>query len=973
MYIQPITNKLATKSGYGFLTTLKGRFIAMSAGIAILVLISAGLAHMLTSSAGSQVQSNTSARQQLGTQLHLISSGITRSEAALLNYMIEPTSDGKQAVVSALDLTISVIPGLANARLLKSNSEFREHFEKLEQDLPTLLSDAKRLMEIRADVEQLFPASPLLMGKMLGTHTEFSANSSLALQDARLHRSKPGQIEVAEALNDVRYAWTNRIGAFRLYVANRSGLFGEPEKSMAGQRLNIKMFGETVDRGLAKLKKLNKKGLLRFEQEDAFERMVKAKKEWDEVYLDASKIYESKNWRMDVPLLRNKIQPLFKTVHDTVSSLEAQSSSLADNDLAGMGQTSSAVTNYIWFLGICSALLIIPVYFAFRQTIQQPLEKIVNALQAEARGDEDFDLPETHVGETQALVNAFSEMRERIHSRQQRLSAVLDNAAEGIITFNENGLIESFNNAAEILFGFHEEEILGKDLGLLIPSVNSDNRTRFIENYIKIQKENTTGIEDELIGKRKDGSHISVSLKFSSMVVEGNKMFTVLVADISERKAMMERLKKIAQHDGLTGLYNRSYFKEELERVTERAKRESETSSAILYMDLDNFKYVNDTMGHAAGDDLLIEVTKKLEGRVRRGDIIGRFGGDEFTVLLFDVSADTAVEIAESYRQLMAEYHFLHEGKEVDVGCSIGVATITSNIKNAEEVLSRADFACNMAKRNGRNRVHLFLESDVENVNNLSIDMGWSRRIKNAIENDNFVLVNQPIVTTEGREAEYSEVLLRLLDEKNENIMPAGFLPAAERFGLANEIDQWVIVHAIDQLANHVKQTPDMRYSINLSGQTLSDLSICDLIHKKINETGVRPGALMFEVTETAAIADMSAAADFLKRLNLIGCKTALDDFGSGLSSFAYLKDLPVDMVKIDGRFVKNIAENQVDQAMVKAMNEIAHAMGKQTIAEFVENEETMVLLKEYGVDFAQGYHLGIPQPISQTEKKRAS
>lgn len=266
------------------------------------------------------------------------------------------------------------------------------------------------------------------------------------------------------------------------------------------------MFGETVDRGMAKLKKLYDRGLLRFEQEDAFERMVKAKKEWDKVYLEAVKIYESDNWRTDIPLLKNRIQPLFSSVRASVSAIKFKLSSQADNDLLGMGKTSSMVTNYIWLLGICAALFVIPAYFAFRQTIQKPLAKIVHAIEAEARGDKHFELPEAQVDETRALVSAFAEMRERVHSRQQRLSAILDNAAEGIITFDEKGLVESFNNAAESLFGYNENEIVGKELSLLIPPDGRDKRSGYLEHFMRYQIHRLIGHEGEVIGRHKNGS-----------------------------------------------------------------------------------------------------------------------------------------------------------------------------------------------------------------------------------------------------------------------------------------------------------------------------------------------------------------------------------------------------------------------------------------------------------------------------------
>jgi diguanylate cyclase (GGDEF)-like protein len=451
-----------------------------------------------------------------------------------------------------------------------------------------------------------------------------------------------------------------------------------------------------------------------------------------------------------------------------------------------------------------------------------------------------------------------------------------------------------------------------------------------------------------------------MALKITEMTLEGRPLYIGLVADISERKALVEHLKKMAEHDGLTGLYNRSYFQTELERVVERVRRTGKPC-ALLYIDLDNFKYVNDTLGHAAGDRLLIEVAGLLHRRARKSDLIARFGGDEFTILLQDVDGDQAGQAAESFRRQLADYRFRQGGEQITIGCSIGVALIGPQTRSAEEVLSQADLACHLAKRSGRNRVHRYQSTDAENSASMSLDMGWSRRIREAIEQGRFVLACQPIVATATREIEFYEVLIRMLDDKDGYIMPSGFLPTAERFGLSVDIDRWVIVNAIETLATLRQRCPGLRFSINLSAQTLGQPGVAELVQERLEATGLDPAALMFEVTETVAIADMAAAERLLARLQDLGCRTALDDFGSGMASFAYLRDLPVDFVKIDGRFVKNLAKSPVDQAMVKAMNEIAHALGKRTIAEFVEDEESFQCLQRLGVDYAQGYHLGRP------------
>ena len=562
------------------------------------------------------------------------------------------------------------------------------------------------------------------------------------------------------------------------------------------------------------------------------------------------------------------------------------------------------------------------------------------------------------------LMGEFDEMRKVVHSRQQRLETILDNAAEGIMTFDRNGLIRSFNRAAERLFGYTEAEIAGKDLSVLIPPTEApDRRDGYLEHFMRSEIQRLLGHEGEVIGRQRNGTRFPLALKVSEIVIEDEPLYTALVADISERKALMEHLKKMAEQDGLTGLYNRTYFQQELERVVERARRARE-SFALLYIDLDNFKYVNDTLGHAAGDKLLIEVADILSHRARKGDLIVRLGGDEFTVLLYAVHPDQIGAIAESFRKALADYYFKHAGKRVDIGCSIGVANITPEVESASQVLSQADVACHLAKCGGRNRIHVFEAADESRVTGMSLDMGWSRRIREAIEHNRFALACQPIVSSQSGEVESFEVLIRMLDDDNGMILPGGFLPSAERFSLSADIDRWVIVNAIETLAAQRRITPNLRYALNLSGQTLTQPSVCDLIIDRLKATGLDPAALTFEVTETVAIADMAVAETFLCKLQEIGCRTALDDFGSGMSSFAYLRDLPVDLVKIDGRFVKNLAANPVDQAMVKAMNEIAHALGKQTVAEFVESEDSLILLKSFGVDYVQGYHLGRPNVI---------
>ena len=429
--------------------------------------------------------------------------------------------------------------------------------------------------------------------------------------------------------------------------------------------------------------------------------------------------------------------------------------------------------------------------------------------------------------------------------------------------------------------------------------------------------------------------------------------------DITDQKRFEQELTYQAQHDTLTGLYNRSYFQGELERVISRSTRHT-ADCALLYLDLDQFKYVNDTVGHAAGDRLLKECTAMLRKNIREGDLLARFGGDEFTILLYDIDQDHVLPVAENIRAMFEHYRFMDSGKTFNITCSIGLTIIDTHITTADEAMARADLACNISKSQGRNCVHEYTEGDNEKTS-MAEDMGWVARVRDAIDNDRFELYYQPIVSLSSQEIHAYEVLLRLPTDDGKSIKPGGFIPAAERFGLIHHLDRWAVTHAMQYLAELHGSNNQIRFSINLSGLAMEDSELLMLIQDILRNTGLNPTALTFEITETAAIANLQAARKFITRLKDLGCHMALDDFGSGFCSFTYLKHLPVDSLKIDGAFVQGLVSTHVDQAMVQSMNQIAHALGKTTVAEFVENRETWQLLQEYGIDYAQGHFLGKP------------
>jgi diguanylate cyclase (GGDEF)-like protein len=427
-------------------------------------------------------------------------------------------------------------------------------------------------------------------------------------------------------------------------------------------------------------------------------------------------------------------------------------------------------------------------------------------------------------------------------------------------------------------------------------------------------------------------------------------------------KAIKERdvaLRKMAERDPLTDLANRGIFRRELEKEIAQASHDA-MSSAVFFIDLDQFKYINDTLGHPAGDKLLIRVAELLRSRVRDKDVVSRFGGDEFTVLARNITREDAMEMGRMFNQIMRDMRLVEGDKILSVNCSIGIAMIDPGRHTAEEVMAHADMACFEAKSHGRNRMHMYQEEG-EGRQEMAMDIGWFQHIKQVIEQDRFRLMYQPIVEVIHPDKESYEVLLRMPGPNGELVLPSVFLPVAQRFGLMADIDRWVIIHALKALAEFRASGRDIIFSINLSGQALEDMSMLQLIKDHLELNRLPPSRVIFEITEQSAMRYLDKAQHLIQGLVDIGCRFALDDFGTGFSSFSYLKQLPVDFIKIDGSFVKNMARNAIDETMVLSIVQIARSLGKQTVAEFVPDEKTSTMLKASGVDHLQGYYVGAP------------
>jgi len=559
--------------------------------------------------------------------------------------------------------------------------------------------------------------------------------------------------------------------------------------------------------------------------------------------------------------------------------------------------------------------------------------------------------------------------QDALYREKERAQTTLQSIGDGVITTDVAGVIDYMNPIASQLTGCSERRARGRPLADVFKVVDEQSREPLADPVQCCLKENEliTHAEHGLLTRR-DGTEFAVNLTVAPIrAVDGTVSGAVVaIHDVTKMRDIARQLSYQAAHDSLTGLINRREFERRLNHVLESARDEGR-SHALCFMDLDQFKVVNDTCGHAAGDELLAQLAEVLKARLRGSDTLARLGGDEFGLLLDSCPPAKAAQIAESLRRVVEEFRFCWEEKRFAVGMSMGLVPISADSSNLTDVLSAADAACYMAKDLGRNRVYVSRPGDAALAQHHG-EMQWVQRIRQALEDDRFELYCQPIEAVQEAEtgAPHFEVLLRLRGEEDEPVAAAAFLPAAERYHLMPSVDRWVIKRAFRAMSLAHRRGHDITFSINLSGQSLGDDRFLQFVLKQLRRRDLDPTHICFEITETAAIAHLGSAMHFIGQLRERGCKFALDDFGSGLSSFAYLKNMKVDYLKIDGNFVRDVAQDATDRAMVGSITQIGHVMGIHTIAECAETSEVLQELKVLRVDFAQGFGIGRPFPLSR-------
>lgn len=561
-----------------------------------------------------------------------------------------------------------------------------------------------------------------------------------------------------------------------------------------------------------------------------------------------------------------------------------------------------------------------------------------------------------------ARVNTVRESTEAYRKVSEAHQRLLDNLSTVVLELDRKGRLKFLNQAWTRLTGYGLSESINRPLDSFFPQEGEGGRKTSRDWIHPLLSANVKEFQGEVRLVDKQGHTLWVECRLDVTTSEdGEYAIFGCMDNISERKKAQHQLEFLTMHDYLTGLYNRHYFDGALRRMAATSAR-GQGTHALLYIDIDHFKVINDRFGHQGGDAMLREISELILSRLRRSDVLCRVGGDEYALLISNADPGQAKALAEEICHLLQNYQTHIDGQQVGISCSIGISEINGDAMTPEEYLKQADIALYVAKRRGRNRIQVYDPRDKESEE-LRSSLDWARRLRRAVEDDRLLLHFQPVMRIDSGEIVHYEALVRLDLPDRGIVFPGEFIPALEIAGEMPLLDH----NVIKQTIRLVKENPGLnRVAINLSAQAFRDEELVPLIEEQLRLQGVEPHRIMFELTESASISNITAAQRMICRLNELGCEFAVDDFGTGFSTFGFLKQFPADIVKVDGSFIAHLDRNPVDQLLVRAISEVARALNKKTVAEFVHSETVLEIVKELGIDYAQGYHIGRPLPVEE-------
>jgi len=583
------------------------------------------------------------------------------------------------------------------------------------------------------------------------------------------------------------------------------------------------------------------------------------------------------------------------------------------------------------------------------------------------------------IGGTQSTIILSRESQE--HPLQDELlrqrevqQVTLSSVADGILISDAEGRVVIINDAAREMLGLGSADVEGEPVDSVLRLCGAEE-TQILESMFAqvIRRDDRVHADSDSRLLVENRNPLPVSAQASPVRSSQAEIVGAVITlrDNSETRRLSAKLSWQANHDALTLLPNRRYFEAELGRAMEAA-RFGNANHGLIYVDIYQFQIVNDTCGHAAGDELLKRLAQLFGKALRSQDLLARLGSDEFGILLRNCTLAGTHRVANLLLRGVEQFVFSWGGKRLTVGISVGAVAIDRDSESDAQVMAAAEASCAAAKEAGRNRIHLYHHHNSQIVERRRNEMHWVEKINDALAENRLVLYQQPVVPVvlsnladNQPHVPHYEILVRMRDRDGNVILPGQFIPAAERYGLMEDIDRWVLTNVVDYIARRERAgLATVSYAVNLSGPTLGNESFRDFVQQELSRTAIDAKALNFEITETAAVGNFSRAIRFIETFRARGCEFYLDDFGSGMSSFSYLKDLPVDYLKIDGAFIKSMETDSVDYAMVSAINHLAHVMGIKTVAEYVENEGILKLLEKLGVDYAQGFGIAAPAPV---------